>query len=223
MNTTLFQRTSILLACATVAVISSTLPASAEENTHYPSANSVANLTANQLQQGSETPSNSASDLMIESTQPSSAIQSEQVEVAQTFEPGRATRSGSSYFGVAGNIGLTGNTRVGEGSFAVISKIGLTQNLSFRPAALVGDNTVFLVPLTVDFPQENLEITQLSVAPYIGGGIAVSTGRDSTVGALISGGVDVPLTPQITATGGVNVSFIDETDVGILLGVGYNF
>ncbi len=214
MNITFFKRTSTLLTLVTLAVIGSTLSARAE-NTN--------SLTANQLEQVSETPSNSASDLIIESesTQPSSAIQSE--KVAQTFEPGRATRSGSSYFGVAGNIGLTGNTRVGEGSFAVISKIGLTQNLSFRPAALVGDNTVFLVPLTVDFPQENLEITQLSVAPYIGGGVAVSTGRDSTVGALISGGVDVPLTPEITATGGVNVSFIDETDVGILLGVGYNF
>lgn len=219
MITTLFQRTSILLACATVAVIGSTLPASAE-NTHFPSTNTV----TNQAEQVSETPAtnlNSASDLIIESTQPSSAIQSE--KVAQTFEPGRATRSGSSYFGVAGNIGISGNTRVGESSFAVISKIGLTRNLSFRPAALVGDNTVFLVPITVDFPQENLEISQLNVAPYIGGGIAVSTGRDSTVGALISGGVDVPLSPQVTATGGVNISFIDETDVGILLGVGYNF
>jgi hypothetical protein len=219
MITTLFQRTSILLACATVAVIGSILPASAE-NTHSPSANTL----TNQAEQVSETPAtnlNSASDLVIESTQPSSAIQSK--KVAQNFEPGRATRSGSSYFGVAGNIGISGNTRVGESSFAVISKIGLTRNLSFRPAALVGDNTVFLVPLTVDFPQENLEITQLNVAPYIGGGIAVSTGRDSTVGALISGGVDVPLSPQITATGGVNISFIDETDVGILLGIGYNF
>ncbi|WP_256090921.1 hypothetical protein [Nostoc sp. KVJ20] len=189
MITTLFQRTSILLASATVAIIGSILPASAE-NTNSPSTNAL----TNQAEQVSETPAanlNSASDLVIESTQPSSAIQSE--KVAQTFEPGRATRSGSSYFGVAGNIGLTGNTRVGEGSFAVISKIGLTQNLSFRPAALVGDNTVFLVPLTVDFPVENLEVTQLSIAPYIGGGVAISTGRDSTVGALISGGVDVPL------------------------------
>ncbi len=215
MNITFLQRTSTLL-IATMAVIGSSLPASAE-NTN---STSITNLTANQLEQVSETPT-SASDLIIESTQPSSVMQSQ--NVAQTFEPGRATRSGSSYIGVGGNIGLTGDTRVGESSFAVISKIGLTQNLSARPAALVGDNTVFLVPLTVDFPQENLEITQLNVAPYIGGGVAISTGRDSTVGALISGGVDVPLSPQITATGGVNVTFIDRTDVGILLGVGYNF
>ncbi len=220
MNINFFKHTSALLTLVSLGVIGSILPAHAE-NTNY---TSVTNLTANQLEQLNETPpiaANSASDLIIESTPPSSAIQSQ--NVAQTFEPGRATRSGSSYIGVGGNIGLTGNTRVGEGSFAVISKIGLTRNLSARPAALVGDNTVFLVPLTIDFPQENLEITQFNVAPYIGGGVAISTGRDSTVGALISGGVDVPLSPQITATGGVNVSFIDETDVGLLLGVGYNF
>jgi hypothetical protein len=202
MNITFFQRTSALLTLATVAVIGSTLPAHAENR------NSTSNTAVT-----------SASTLTTE--QIPSASQSE--KLAQTIQPGRATRSGSSYIGVGGNIGLTGDTRLGEGSFTVISKIGLAQNLSVRPAALVGDNAVFLVPLTVDFPQENLEITQLNVAPYIGGGVAISTGRDSTVGALISGGVDVPLSPQVTATGGVNVSFIDETDVGLLVGVGYNF
>ncbi|TBR60351.1 hypothetical protein B4U84_05620 [Westiellopsis prolifica IICB1] len=231
MNLTFFKRTSTLLTLASVAVIGSTLPASAENinSTSVNQASSVTNLTANQLGQVSENSVNaltSASALTTELTQSQttqipSATQSE--KVAQTIQPGRATRSGSSYIGVGGNIGLTGDTRLGEGSFAVISKIGLAQNLSARPAALVGDNTVFLVPLTVDFPQENLEITQVNVAPYIGGGVAISTGRDSTVGALISGGVDVPLSPQITATGGVNVSFIDETDVGLLVGVGYNF
>jgi hypothetical protein len=221
MNRTFFQGTFTLLTLATVTIIGNTLPASAE-NANSTSANAVTNQPA-VVSETSATARASASDLIIDSTKPSSTIQSEPEQVAQTFEPGRATRSGSSYIGVAGNIGLSGDTRVGESSFAVISKIGLTRNLSARPAALVGDNTVVLVPITVDFPTENLEFTQLSVAPYIGGGVAISTGRDSTLGALISGGVDVPVTPQITATGGVNVSFIDRTDVGILLGVGYNF
>ncbi|MBD6614861.1 hypothetical protein FNW02_03065 [Komarekiella sp. 'clone 1'] len=228
MNTTFFKCTSTLLTLGMVVIGS--MPARAEkQNSTSVNTTNYVTLTPNQLEKVGETPDTaltSASGLTTESTQlqtvqTPSNIQSE--KVAQTFEPGRATRSGSSYIGVGGNIGLSGDTRVGEGSFAVISKIGLTQNLSARPAALVGDNTVFLIPLTVDFPTENLEVTQLNVAPYVGGGIAVSTGRDSTVGALISGGVDVPLSPQITATGGVNVSFIDETDVGILLGVGYNF
>lgn len=231
MNTNFFKRTSTLLTLVTVAVIGSTLPARAENTnpTSVDAASSVTNLTANQPKQVSETPGTaltSASALTGEPKQPQTAqtfTETTSKKVAQTFQPGRATRSGSSYIGVGGNIGLTGDTQLGEGSFAVISKIGLTRNLSVRPAALIGDNTVFLVPLTVDFPQENLQITQLNVAPYIGGGVAVSTGRDSTVGALISGGVDVPLSPQITATGAVNVSFIDETDVGLLVGVGYNF
>ncbi len=226
MNTTFFKRTSTLVTLATVAVIGSTLPARAE---NVNTASSVTNQTVSQSNKVSENSGNvvnSASALTTESIQ-TQVIQTPSVTqsetVAQTIQPGTPTRSGPSYIGVAGNIGLTGDTRVGEGSFAVISKIGLAQNLSVRPAALVGDNAVFLVPLTVDFPQENLEITELSVAPYIGGGVAISTGRDSTVGALISGGVDLPLSPQITATGGVNVSFIDETDVGLLVGVGYNF
>lgn len=223
MNINFYQSASTLLTLATVVFISGILPAHAE-NTNFTAVdqtNPVTNQLTNDPEQINVNPHNPASTLRIETTQNPSTIESQ--EVAQTFEPGRATRSGSSYIGVGGNLGITGNTRVGEGSFSVISKVGLTRNLSIRPAALVGDNTVFLVPLTVDFPQENLEITQLSVAPYIGGGVAISTGQDSTVGALITGGVDVPLSQQITATGGVNVSFIDETDVGISLGVGYNF
>jgi hypothetical protein len=133
----------------------------------------------------------------IEKTPTATTPQTESTEVAQVVSPGRTTRSGPSYIGVGGNIGLTGNTTLSEGAFTVISKIGLTRNLSARPAAVIGDNTVFLIPLTVDFPQENLEVTQLNIAPYIGGGVAISTGRDSTVGALISGGVDVPLSHRL--------------------------
>nr|WP_199329330.1 hypothetical protein [Coleofasciculus sp. FACHB-1120] len=145
-------------------------------------------------------------------------------EIAQVnVTPGRATRSGPSYIGVAGNIGLGGDTTLSEGAFAVISKIGLTRNFSVRPAALFGDNTVFLVPLTYDFPSQGVEQIRYRVAPYVGGGVAISTGDDSTIGALITGGVDVPLSSQFTATAAVNVGFVDETEVGLLIGVGYTF
>lgn len=137
--------------------------------------------------------------------------------------PGRATRSGPSYIGVGGNIGFGGDTTLSEGAFSVFSKIGLTNTLSARPAALIGDNAVFLIPITFDFPTADVGELGFSPAPYLGGGVAISTGRDSTVGALITGGVDVPLSPQFTATAGVNVGFIDQTEVGLLLGVGYNF
>ncbi len=149
-----------------------------------------------------------------------------QIETPAPISPGRETRGGSSYIGVGGNIGLGGDTTLSEGSFSVISKIGLTNNFSVRPSALIGDNAVFLIPLTLDFPVESVTDTgvqQISVAPYIGGGAAISTGQDNTVGFLLTGGVDVPLSPQFTANAGVNVGFINDTEVGLMLGVGYNF
>ncbi|MBW4610414.1 MAG: hypothetical protein KME22_25170 [Hassallia sp. WJT32-NPBG1] len=145
---------------------------------------------------------------------------------APVVSPGRATRGGPSYIGVGGNLGIAGETTLSEGSFAVISKLGLTNNLSVRPTALIGDNAVFLVPVTLDFPVESVTETgeaQISAAPYLGGGVAISTGDDSNVGFLLSGGVDVPIANQLTANAGVNVSFLDDTNIGLLLGVGYNF
>lgn len=145
--------------------------------------------------------------------------------VEPAIVPGTATRGGASYIGIGGNIGFGGETTLSEGAFAVYSKIGLTDTFSIRPAAYIGDNTVIAIPITADFPpaETGVAAAQLNVAPYIGAGIAISTGQDSTVGALISGGVDVPLTEQFTATAGVNIGFIDDTEVGLLVGVGYNF
>jgi hypothetical protein len=170
----------------------------------------------------------SASALTVEPTEAQlseSATETTEPVVAQVpVTPGRVTRSGPSYIGIGGNLGLTGRTALSRGSFSVISKIGLTRNFSARPSAVIGDRTVFMVPLTLDFPIEQVEnIQRLSVAPYVGGGLAVSTGRDSRVGALLTGGVDVPVIPNITATAGVNAAFLRRTEVGLLVGVGYNF
>lgn len=162
----------------------------------------------------------SASDLKLESRN------SQTRETAQNgfeVEPGTETRSGSSYIGVGGNIGFTGDTTLGRGAFAVISKIGLTDYLSFRPSAIINDNAVFLLPVTIDFSQDEVPNAEFSIAPYLGGGLAISTGRDDTIGPLISGGLDIPLSTEFTANAEVDVSFINETDVGLILGVGYNF
>ncbi|MBD2519909.1 fasciclin domain-containing protein [Nostoc sp. FACHB-973] len=140
---------------------------------------------------------------------------------------GRATRGGRSYIGVAGNIGLTGgDTALSEGNFTVISKLGLTNNLSVRPSVLFGDDTVFLVPLTYDFSQRtagSVGQRTLSISPYLGAGVAIEANLDTDIGLLLTGGVDVPLGTRFTLTGAVNAAFMDETDVGLLLGVGYNF
>ncbi|MFM2313665.1 MAG: hypothetical protein RLZZ04_2941 [Cyanobacteriota bacterium] len=105
----------------------------------------------------------------------------------------------------------------------MISKIELTDYLSARPSALIDDDAVFLLPVTFDFSGDEVPNAEFSIAPYLGGGLAISTGRDDTIGALISGGLDIPLSSEFTANAGVNVSFINDTDVGLTLGVGYNF
>ncbi len=140
--------------------------------------------------------------------------------------PGRATRGGSSYVGVAGNIGLGGDTALSESNFAAISKIGLTRTVSVRPSVVFGDDTVFLVPLTYDFAPREVEpgvVQQFSVSPYVGAGVAIEASNDTDIGLLLTGGVDVPLGNRFTLTGAVNAAFVDETDVGLLLGVGFNF
>ncbi|MCC3410026.1 MAG: hypothetical protein JGK17_31730 [Microcoleus sp. PH2017_10_PVI_O_A] len=144
-----------------------------------------------------------------------------------TVRPGRATRSGPSYIGIGGNIGFGGDSALGDTSFAILSKIGLTNNFSVRPSVLFRDNLTVIVPVTYDFvSREAVEVSDdfvITAAPYLGAGVAFSTGDDGNFGFLISGGVDVPLSSNFTATAGLNIGFLDGTDVGLLLGVGYTF
>lgn len=156
------------------------------------------------------------------------AIEPAQTQVAQAdINPGRATRGGSSYIGVAGNIGIGGgDSALGDGNFAVISKVGLTRGFSVRPSAVFGDNTAILIPVTYDFSLESVDdpfSEPLAIAPYVGAGVAIKTNDDAAVAFLLSGGVDFPLTPQFTATAAINAGFFDQTDIGLLVGVGYNF
>lgn len=141
-------------------------------------------------------------------------------------DPGRATRSGSSYVGIGGNIGIgSGDTQLGQGSFAVLSKIGLLPSFSVRPSVLFSDDVTILIPITYDFSfgQGPTSTLGFSAAPFVGVGAAISTGDGADVGLLLTGGVDVPLSSQFTATASVNASVTGEAAVGILLGVGYNF
>jgi len=141
-------------------------------------------------------------------------------------EPLSKTTGGSSYVGIAGNIGLSGGeTALGVGSFTLISKVGLLRNISIRPTAVIGDNNTVLIPLTYDFSLQRQDVLSRAfrIAPYIGAGIAINTGNNSDTGALITAGVDVPLTPQFTANAALNVGFVNNTSIGLLVGIGYNF
>jgi len=147
-------------------------------------------------------------------------------ENASGVSPGRSTRGVSSYVGVAGNIGISGGeTALGLGNFSVISKIGLTNYLSFRPGAVIGDNTVVLLPVTFDLASEAQKLfgNKFRIDPYIGGGVAINTGHNSDAGGLVTGGIDLPITRQFTLNAAVNAAFINNTSVGVVVGVGYNF
>lgn len=220
MNTLLFKQTSFLLSLAAVTVVSSGLKAQAQ-NTDFTATDVNAEQTLDttaRMSSSARIPESSASPIPETSSKTTDAVVA---QAGGTTPPLRATRSGPSYVGVGGNIGFRGDTRLSEGSTNVFGKVGLTNTLSARPSALVGSNPAFLLPVTLDFaPRQTLG---LRAAPYVGGGVALSTARDSTIGPLLTGGVDVPVSRRVTATAGMNVGFIDRTDVGLLLGVGYNY
>ncbi|WP_353931234.1 hypothetical protein WJM97_01080 [Okeanomitos corallinicola TIOX110] len=174
------------------------------------------------------------SSMMLISANPTSASESASTQtlpenqIAQSdIGVGRPTRGGSSYVGLAGNIGLSGGeSALADGNFAVISKIGFTRSLSVRPSAVLGDDTTFLIPLTYDFSFQSIGdpfSERLPIAPYVGVGAAIKTGDNSETAVMVTGGVDVPLNNRFTATAAVNAGFFDQTDIGLLVGVGYNF
>jgi hypothetical protein len=148
-----------------------------------------------------------------------------QLAQVDSGDVGRTVLGGSSYVGVAANIGLDGETALGDSNFTVISKIGFLPNLSVRPSAIISGDTVFLIPVTYDISLPGVDALDaaLPISPYLGGGVAIATGDDSQTDFLLTGGVDFPLTDRFTATAGVNVAFFDDTSIGLLLGVGYNF
>lgn len=160
-----------------------------------------------------------------------SSYESDLPLLAQTdIELGRLTRSSFSYIGIGGNIGLTGETGVGEGAFVVNAKIAFSRNISLRPAAHFSDNTVFLASLTYDFYIPGRDpFEPVRFFPFVGGGIVLNTDDNSAnsdnsdVGFLLTGGVDYPLSKEFTANATLNIGFLDETEVGIVLGVGYTF
>jgi len=155
---------------------------------------------------------------------PPSGSQTAQIAQGRTPSVGRATQSGSSYIGVGGNIGL-GDSGLGDGSFAVNSKIGLTETLSLRPAVLFNDGATVTLPLTYDFPlrADTPGNQPVAYGPFLGAGAFFSGDdeSDSDAGLLLTGGIDIPLSSSFTANAAVNVGFADETEAGILLGVGY--
>jgi hypothetical protein len=135
----------------------------------------------------------------------------------------RSTRSGPSYIGVGLNFGLTGSGNLGDRSLVILSKLGLTETLSVRPSVfLLGDFVSILIPVTYDFePQQ--PFGDFKFSPYVGGGIAIDAGSNSSYGALLTAGVDIPLSSIFTVNVAANLALLDSTDFGVVVGIGYNF
>lgn len=136
----------------------------------------------------------------------------------QLFIPSRVAPI--NYIGIGGNFRLTGNT---GSSFTIISKLAVADALSIRPSALLFDDFAnFYIPLTYDLSDRRFA-GDLNIAPYIGGGVAITTGNNSRVGPLLTAGVDIPLTRGFTANVATNLAFVQTTDFGISVGIAYNF
>jgi opacity protein-like surface antigen len=141
-----------------------------------------------------------------------------QVDVIdQTIE----TRYRLGYLGVGANLGLTGDTGLSDTGFAVFSKIPLETYLSLRPAVIFSEDVEILLPATFDFQIGDGDIPD--VLPYAGAGLAFSTGDNSELDLLLSGGIDIPIGRQFTATAGLNIAPFNSFDMGVLVGIAYNF
>ncbi len=136
---------------------------------------------------------------------------------AQT-EPEQKPRR--SYIGIGGNVGLSGgDTAIGDEGFAIVNRTRIIEYLSVRGSVIFASDISSTTALTGELPITN-QNGDVMVTPFLGGGFAI---EDGDFNPLISAGADVPLSQDFTLTNRINVSFGDETNVGALVGVGYNF
>ncbi|MDX2271410.1 MAG: hypothetical protein NW237_05600 [Cyanobacteriota bacterium] len=146
---------------------------------------------------------------------------SQQNDETSTPEPRR------SYIGVGATIGLSEpdeagfQTGLGKGGFSIISRAGLTENLGLHTVAIFGDKFTGNLAFTVRLPVKSGESGSTLFEPFIGPGVII---EESEVSALVSTGADIPLSKDFTTTARLNIGFPNgNTDVGIIVGLGYNF
>ncbi|MEM8503714.1 MAG: hypothetical protein AAF716_11250 [Cyanobacteria bacterium P01_D01_bin.1] len=142
----------------------------------------------------------------------------EPLELAQSRRRTRRSALNSSFIGGGVDIGYADDF-----SFAVISKIAFANRLAVRPSVLIGDDVAVLVPVTYDFRQYAPEAGGFRIVPYGGVGAAYSSGDDdSDINLLLSAGVDVPVSRQITVNAQANLGLFNDTDFGVTVGAAYN-
>jgi hypothetical protein len=134
-----------------------------------------------------------------------------------------------SYIGIGPAIGLSGSsTALSSGGLALFNRGLISDNLSIRNTAVIFGSRISssTVAITLDFPIRNPESGDITLSPFIGGGLSIR-GEDS--GTYISphatAGIEVPLPIGVTGLLHLDTVFPSNraADVGLLIGVGFNF
>ncbi len=178
---------------------------------------------ANQAVQAQSLPSTSIPNEPIpDYSQPSSAPTSNPPSTEKA-----KPRSLGNYIGIGGTIGVSGSGEgLSHGGLTIINKRDLSDFLSVRGTTVFGgDQNDSNLALTVNFPVRTSS-GQIQLVPFLGGGILLrskSNFEDINIRGLLTAGIDVPLSRRFTATTMVNVGLFQKTEVGVQLGLGYNF
>jgi hypothetical protein len=145
---------------------------------------------------------------------------------SQTNPNEQDTHYQQSYIGVGGNLGISGDaTGIKDNNFAILGKTAFTENFALHDATTIfGDSTATsALALTGSIPIRN-GAGQVIASPFIGGGTLIRVTSKFKLDPLLSAGVDVPISKDLTGTFRVNVGFINnDTDAGLLIGIGYNY
>ena len=160
-----------------------------------------------------QTKQTSASDLIVDSRS--------QLEPSNPNNRPPKRSNKINYLGIGGTIGLSdeGDTALGDGGFSILGRVSLTENFSIHTSSVIKDDNLLSVAATGGIPIENKQTGRTIIFPFVGGGISADT-EDFNVDPVVTGGVDIPINPLITGTMRVNANFGDETDIGLILGVG---
>ncbi len=117
-------------------------------------------------------------------------------------------------YGIGGGVNV-GNDLPNSGVFTgrVGYKLNETLAVSLRPSVIFGNRDVlgryngqtsFQLPLTLDLFRRSV------VSPYLGGGIATNTYSTGETNAMLTGGVDVNITQNVTLGFNVNYVFLPD-------------
>lgn len=145
---------------------------------------------------------------------------------AQPAPPAAIDRQPSSYIGIGGAIGASGNTTsLATGGLAILSKVGFSDTLSLHDATVLFGNgaATSMIIVTAEFPIRDNDGRTI-VSPFLGGGAMLRYNNGLYISPALSGGIDLPLTKNFTGTLRLNAGFPKDrpADLGILIGAGYN-